>query len=163
MRRVCRAGGYPTPIARIVSAPVVKIHAGETKDAAPNDHFGSGPNRAVRLARRRRIGDAGDEPAIVAWVVSAPSVAIVEGGIGAAPNNHFVAGPYRSVRDPSADIIGDARRRPSVGVRIVSAAAVQVAVSVTSVSAPDNHFATSPERCVTDSREGRVQSADGDP
>ena len=121
---ICRTCGYPTVSAGIVSATGVKIHAWETKDAAPNDHFAGVPHCTVRVSRRGCIQSACSRPAIGRWVVSSPCVAIIERRIHAAPDHHFATRPQRRVSDATQHIIGDARGRPTVRAWIVSAAGV---------------------------------------
>ena len=124
MGHVCDAGGYPTVRASIVSAACVKIHRRTAKGAAPNDHLASRPDCGVRTPRRGRVGNAGGDPTIRTWVISAASIAIVKRGIDATPDNHFATGPYRGVTIPPQHVIRDAGGRPTVRAGIISAAGV---------------------------------------
>jgi len=130
---ICRTSGYPTVSAGIVSATVVKIHAGETKDAAPGDHFAARPHCCLRISRRGRVADAASHPAIVDRVISAASVYIIS-TISSTPDDHFAACPHRSVVPSCGRRVRDVGSYPTVRARIVSSAAVQVAVSTASVS-----------------------------
>src|SRR5437660_10647889 len=114
-RRIRGTSGYPTVGAGTVSATAIKIHAGVAKDAAPGEHLAfGGPHRCVRVSRRGCVVEARSHPTIRAWVVSAASIAIVKGGIGAAPDNHFSRAPHRSVTNSAKRRVDQASRRPTV-------------------------------------------------
>jgi hypothetical protein len=71
--------------------------------------------------------------------------AVVQTGviIGTTPDDHFIAGPdCRAVSSPTRCVVR-ANRCPTIRAGIVSAAAGVIK------SAPDDHFATRPDRYVT--------------
>jgi hypothetical protein len=122
--RARSASRYPTIAAGAVSATVAEIHAWQTKDPAPDDHFAAGPHRAVRVSGRGRVGGAGGHPVIRGRVVSAAGVAIVTRGVAAAPDNHFAAGPYGGMTGTTEYIVRDVSSHPTILNRVISAASV---------------------------------------
>ena len=110
----------------------------------------------------RCIGETRRRPTVRAGIVLAAGVQIVN-AVSSAPPDHFAAGPHRSVVPSCRRRVYDRGSYPAVRGWIVPPAAVQVAVSTTSVSTPDDHFAASPYRRVMVSRHRRIGGAGSDP
>ena len=76
-----------------------------------------------------------------------------------APDNHLAASPHRSVlRIARTGALVSAGRRPTVRAGIVSTAAF-LQLLYASDAAPNDHFAASPDCCVTVTTRRRVGSA----
>jgi hypothetical protein len=162
IRRVAGAGRYPGVCAGIVS-PAGTVYR-VRDNSAPHNHLSASPHRSRCASRRRRISGAGRCPAICVGIVS--PAGIEEHGTWkrhATPDDHFTATPHPTTRSSRGGCISGAGGRPSICARVISSPRIGSIGTTRNISAPDNHFATTPNGDMTFSGLGRITRAGGRP
>src|SRR5882757_2658965 len=142
-RRVDGAGSCPTIGGRIISAAGVGI-ADDLVKSTPHDNLIACPDRSVRITSCRYVGCARGCPAICAWVVSAASIQIVEGGTvreKSTPDNHLAAGSRSGMRVSANRRVGGVGGGPAIRPCVVSAASLYIIIiPIVVIATPYNHF-----------------------
>jgi hypothetical protein len=143
-----------TRCARTVSA--AGVHKVAVVFAAPNDHFTAGPHCGGLLSASGCASDAGADPTVSAWIISAAGIRV--DAILPAPNDHLAAGPHCSVKDSGRGRVGGARSCPTIAAAIISPTSVH-SQAFRAVSAPDDHSVSGPDCSVPAPNIGRIGGA----
>ena len=141
-RYIRLAGGCPGVCARMISAASIII-AG-VGASAPDNHFIASPHRRVASSSRWCLSRTSGCPHIHCRIVSSAGAVI-----SPTPDDHFSTCPNRCVLASCRRCVHRTRHCPTVRGGVVSRASIRIARPI--VSAPDDHFAASPNCGVTGS------------
>jgi hypothetical protein len=135
----------------VISPACIRV-AEVVAKSAPNDHLAAVPDRGEVHPAIGHVGGTSGCPTIRAGTVGAARVQIAVRIVVSAPHDHFTARPHCGVLVSRTGGVSGASSRPSVGSRVVSPAGVQKNVGRLFISAPNDHFTSSPDCSVTVSR-----------
>src|SRR5436305_2056410 len=130
-------------MARLRAVSPACVQNGRPVIPTPDDHFTTGPHYRVKVSGSGRGGGAGGCPTIRAGIVLPAGVQKVRAIRSSTPDDHFTAGPHCCVNASTTGRVGSADSCPTIRAGIVSRACVHIHAVI---SAPDDHFAATPDR-----------------